>query len=230
MTDKAGDARLPQNDDARWVFAQGENDAHLIALSSGENSLPLYRLGVTEDASEYEEEGSSANTIFLFTERGVYKPGDKLYLKGYARDPRNDQPRIPAGKEITLTMTDAKERRDFHARRSRSPSSASFDQEITLPEGSLGRYRIKAAGEKGEKLGGSCSFQVQEYKPNAFEISIPAPARNRWATRSSRSRSRRNISWANRSRRPSSPGRWWRAMTASIPMDLPDFAFCNAIY
>jgi uncharacterized protein YfaS (alpha-2-macroglobulin family) len=46
-------------------------------------ALPL---GVTEDSSRYDEEGRSANTIFLFTERGVYKPGDTLYLKGYAQD------------------------------------------------------------------------------------------------------------------------------------------------
>jgi hypothetical protein len=32
-----------------------------------------------------------------------------------------------------------------------------------------------ALGEKGERLGGSCSFQVQEYKANAFEILIPPP-------------------------------------------------------
>ena len=97
-TNAAGDARLPKDEDSRWVFAETDTDAHLISLQSYENVLPLYRLGVTEDTSEFDEEGRNANTIFLFTERGVYKPGDKLYLKGYAQDFRSDQPRIPAGK------------------------------------------------------------------------------------------------------------------------------------
>ena len=171
-TDASGNARLPQNDDARWIFAQSETDSHLISLFAGENSLPLYRLGVTEESSDSDDD--SLNSIFLFTERGVYKPGDKVYLKGYARDPRADQPPIPAGKEITLTLTDAKQREVLTETVTLS-DYGSFDKEITLPEGTLGRFRISAAGEKGERLGGTISFQVQEYKPNAFEITIPKP-------------------------------------------------------
>ncbi len=80
-TDASGNAQLPQNDEARWVFAQAESDSHLIAINSGESSLPLYRLGVNDESSDYDSDGGS-NTMFLFTERGVYKPGDKVYLKG----------------------------------------------------------------------------------------------------------------------------------------------------
>lgn len=173
-TDAKGNAQLAQNPDARWVFARSENDSHLISLYSGENALPLYRLGVTEESSDYDNDPSSTNSIFMFTERGVYKPGDKLYLKGYARDPQDDQPPIPAGKEVTLTVTDAKEQ-EILTKNVTLSDFGSFDQEITLPEGSLGKYRIIAAGEKGERLGGVVYFQVQQYKPNAFEITIPKP-------------------------------------------------------
>ncbi len=173
-TDAKGHAQLAQNPDARWVFARGDNDSHLISLSSGENALPLYRLGVTEESSAYESDPSSTKSVFMFTERGVYKPGDKLYLKGYARDPQDDQPPIPAGKEVTLTLTDAKEQ-EILTRKVTLSEFGSFAQEISLPEGSLGKYRIIAAGEKGERLGGVVYFQVQQYKPNAFEITIPKP-------------------------------------------------------
>ena len=48
--------------------------------------------------------------MFLFTERGVYKPGETVHLKGYALDPDAERPRIPAGKEVTVKVTDSKDR------------------------------------------------------------------------------------------------------------------------
>ncbi|MGZ5006059.1 MAG: MG2 domain-containing protein, partial [Chthoniobacterales bacterium] len=163
-TDEHGDARLTNPDGARWVFLQTNDDAHLVSLSSSENSLSPYHFGITDEGSDDDAEGRYAKTIFLFTERGVYKPGDKLHLKGYAQDPRNDEARIPSGKQLTITVNDAKERQIFSGKVTLS-EFGSFDQEIALPKGSLGRYSIVAAGEKGERLGGYCSFQVQEYKP-----------------------------------------------------------------
>ncbi len=170
-TDATGNLSLPEHDTARWIFARGEQDSHLISFYGGENYLPPYRLGVT---AESEDDGAGANTIFLFTERGVYKPGDKLFLKGYARDPRADQASIPAGKVITLTLTDPKEREILTEEITLSDFGA-FAHEITLPEGTLGKYRLTAAGQEGDRLGGIHYFQVQEYKPNAFEIIIPEP-------------------------------------------------------
>ena len=171
-TDERGEAKLPKTDEERWVFLQTESDSHLIALASAENYVPLYRLGVTEESSD--DDGSSPKSVFLFTERGVYKPGDTLHLKGYAQDLRDGHPRIPAGKLLTVTVTDAKERQIFSEQVTLS-EFGSFAQEIALPRGALGRYQIVAVGEKGEELGGFCFFQVQEYRPNAFEILIPAP-------------------------------------------------------
>ena len=53
-------------------------------------SVPLYRLGVTESGEEEVE----VKSVFLFTERGVYKPGDIVHLKGFARslDERSIEP------------------------------------------------------------------------------------------------------------------------------------------
>lgn len=171
-TDANGEARLEKDDDARWVFVKTAADAHVVALSDGESSLPLYRLGVTESG---DDDDVSAQSVFLFTERGVYKPGDTVHLKGFAQDPRDDQPRLPGGKQVKITVTDAKERQILASTATLS-DYGSFDEELALPDGSLGKYRIAVTGETGDRLGGSCYFQVQEYRPNAFEISIPAPA------------------------------------------------------
>ena len=169
-TDAHGDARLPIANEARWVFAEHGDDAHLIALHNADNSVPLYRLGINDSDSDVEP---GANSVFLFTERGVYKPGDAVHLKGIARNLDDNRATLPAGKKLKITATDARDR-EFFSKEIALSDFGSFAEEITLPAGTLGRYRVSVAGAEKDHMSGSCTFQVQEYRPNAFEISIPA--------------------------------------------------------
>jgi alpha-2-macroglobulin len=171
VTDSNGGARLPEVSESRWIFAQREGDGHLISIHNGEASVPLYRLGVTDDSGE---EQTEARSIFLFTERGVYKPGDVVHLKGIARNLEENQSTLPAGKKLTLKVTDAREREILNKAVTLS-EFGSFAEEIKVPAAPLGKYRVAVHGEEKETLFGNCDFQVQEYRPNAFEISIPAP-------------------------------------------------------
>ncbi|MGI8435596.1 MAG: alpha-2-macroglobulin family protein [Chthoniobacterales bacterium] len=225
VTDAAGNAQLPQDDEMRWVFARSADDAQLIALN-GDGLLPLYRLGVTQEDAD--GDGNAANTVFMFTERGVYKPGDKVYLKGFARDSRHEQPAIPAGKTITLKLYDAKDREILNQEIMLS-DYGSFEQEITLPDAPLGKYRLTATSEKEDRLGGSCYFQVQEYKPNAFEIMIPAPPDTIGDTQLAlpitakyfmgKPLSKARLSWSLVARD-----------SGFTPDEFIDFVFCNGIY
>ena len=171
VTDAEGGAHLPYFSESRWVFAQREDDGHLISINSGDASVPLYRLGVTDDYGD--EVDPSA--IFLFTERGVYKPGDIVHLKGIARNLNENQSTLPAGKTVTIKVNDAKDRQ-FFSKTVTLSEFGSFAEDIKISADSVGKYRVSVAdGEKEHKLTGSCDFQVQEYRPNAFEITIPAP-------------------------------------------------------
>ncbi|MGZ4967706.1 MAG: alpha-2-macroglobulin family protein, partial [Chthoniobacterales bacterium] len=81
----------------------------------------------------------------------------------------------------------------------------------------------------GERLGGYCSFQVQEYKPNAFEISIPPPPVTTGDTQLAlpiaakyfmgKPLSKAKLVWSLVARDE-----------ALAPEGLSDFAFCNAIF
>ena len=170
VTDANGGASLPYTSEARWVFAQSEADSYLIAINASDASVPLYRLGVTDDYGDEPE----LSSIFLFTERGVYKPGDVVHLKGIARNLNEDQSTLPAGSTVVIKVNDAKDREIFKETVTLS-EFGSFAQDITIPAGSLGKYRVSVADdeEKTHKLTGNCDFQVQEYRPNAFEITIP---------------------------------------------------------
>ena len=171
VTDAEGGGRLPYSSDARWVYAQRQGDAHLISINAGDASVPLYRLGVTDDFGD--EVDPSA--IFLFTERGVYKPGDVVHLKGIARNPNENQSTLPAGKTITIKVNDARDREIFTKAVTLS-EFGSFAEDVKIPAGSVGKYRVSAVEDaKERKLTGNCDFQVQEYRPNAFEITIPEP-------------------------------------------------------
>jgi len=170
VTDARGNARLPAESESRWVFAEHEGDSHLIAIQNAEASVPLHRLGVQDDSEGYGEISSA----FLFTERGVYKPGDVVHLKGIARNLDGVKAALPAGQMLNVKITDARDREIFNEDVTLS-EFGSFAEEITVPAGTVGRYSVAAVGEKGAGLSGNCNFQVQEYRPNAFEISIPAP-------------------------------------------------------
>src|SRR4051812_27595683 len=172
VTDAQGGAHLPSASGARWVFAQAEGDEHLIAINAPEASVPLYRLGVTDD---YGDEEPTLSSVFLFTERGVYKPGDTVYLKGIARNLNENQSTLPAGKTVTVKVSDARDREFFNKEVTLS-EFGSFAEEIKIPSGSLGKYRVAVSDdEKEHELTGTIDFQVQEYRPNAFELTIPAP-------------------------------------------------------
>jgi len=169
-TDAQGNANLPA-DEARWVLAQLGDDSHLIAVNSGESSVPLYRLGVYDDEVDGQAE---VRSVYLFTERGVYKPGDVVHLKGIARNLDKDRSILPAGKKITIKMEDSRDREVF-SREVTLSEYGSFAEEFKLPMGAVGKYRVTVTGDKEENLTGNYDFQVQEYRPNAFEIAIPAP-------------------------------------------------------
>ncbi|HSV61714.1 MAG TPA: MG2 domain-containing protein, partial [Chthoniobacterales bacterium] len=171
VTDADGGAHLPYFSESRWVFAQHEGDGHLISINSGDASVPLYRLGVTDDYGD--EVDPSA--VFLFTERGVYKPGDIVHLKGFARNLNENQSTLPAGKTVTVKVFDAKDRQ-FFSKTVTLSEYGSFAEDIKISTDSVGKYRVSVLDEEKEhKLTGNCDFQVQEYRPNAFEITIPAP-------------------------------------------------------
>lgn len=182
--DEHGIARLPAANDARWILVEKGTDTHLVEFRNGRNYINLARVDV-EFSEEDEHSGSESVRTFLFTERGVYKPGDTVHLKGILRDRRAGRPELGTGLAAKLIVIDAKEREFFNKKLALS-ANGSFAEDIKLPMGSLGQYRavvrlVAAEGEEDSSIADH-EFQVEEYKPNAFEIAIgdgpraPGPA------------------------------------------------------
>lgn len=174
-TDATGTAVLPSSKQAQWLRAEKGTDLHLVALDDGTNELSLYRFRLPFRDDEDEEE-TVGRQVLLFTERGVYRPGETVHLKGIIRDPRSGQPRIPAGTKARLKAFDNREREILSTEVTLS-AYGSIDADIPLPKGTLGTYSatLSFGRADAEEDVAMHEFEVQEYTPNAFEITIGGP-------------------------------------------------------
>jgi uncharacterized protein YfaS (alpha-2-macroglobulin family) len=183
-TDDTGLAKLPVAIDARWLLAQRGADQNLIPLHEHDGRISLWRFRIPRHEYDDEEEGGKGagagdgRHVFLFTERAVYKPGETVYCKGIVRDLREGQPRIPASVKCELRGLDARDR-EFFRREITLSALGSLSDEIPLPVGVLGEYRLtlRLVGDAADAPLAEHYFQVQHYVPNAFEIAIGGPRR-----------------------------------------------------
>lgn len=180
--DENGIARLPAVTGARWVFVETGTDSHVIEFRNGENYIDLARVDV--QFSEDEDQKSSADGLnaFLFTERDVYRPGETVHLKGIVRDWRAGKKPLASGLKLTASVFDARDRQ-ITTRDVTLNNLGSFSEDFAMPTTPLGFYRVELTppGE-AEHIIASKEFQVEEFKPNAFEIlvgdgpKVPGPA------------------------------------------------------
>ena len=179
-TDAQGVARVKTPEGAEWLLAASKSDTHLVDFRNYEESISLRRLGIRETYYEDEANEGGSRQALLFTERPVYKPGDTVHLKGIVRDWRGENhPHAPAGAKATVHFIDAQDRHLFDRAVTLS-DAGSFAEDFKLPTSGLGAYRLELTmaedGADAEPLA-THEFEVQEYTPNAFEITIPARPR-----------------------------------------------------
>ncbi|MDH3974710.1 MAG: MG2 domain-containing protein, partial [Deltaproteobacteria bacterium] len=97
----------------------------------------------------------------IFTERGVYRPGDKVYIKTYtySGDVKN----------MNIVVRDPRSKEILKTEMVRDEYGAS-DFEIEIPEGSaVGRYDIIVSNGSSYI---SSSFKVEEYRVPTFVVSV----------------------------------------------------------
>ncbi|MDQ3624595.1 MAG: MG2 domain-containing protein, partial [Verrucomicrobiota bacterium] len=179
ITDQAGLAALPKAKDAQWLYAERETDRHLIGFRDGGNQIAVGRLRNMRYFDDGDEGAAREDRpMMLFTERPVYKPGETVHLKGIARDWRDGRPRIPAGVPARVTAFDSRDRA-FFTKNVTLSDAGSFAEDVALPKGVLGGFRAELAyTDRADRTepAATHSFQVEEYRPNAFEIGIDTPA------------------------------------------------------
>lgn len=154
----AGDAQL-----TALVVARAEGD---WTFERVRDYLSPWRVPVDVDLT-----GGLQMYGLLFSDRGVYRPGDELRLKGIVRDQTPTGNAVPRGRTLDLTIFNSQAEK-VDQRRLRTSDFGTFSSTLRLPPtGQLGTYRIvvRSADRSGEL---SSDFEVAEYRPAEFKVNI----------------------------------------------------------
>jgi uncharacterized protein YfaS (alpha-2-macroglobulin family) len=181
--------RLVAREGLRFLLAGTGNDVSFIEIKPQGGLKPV---GV------WQAEGGEkprALTGQVFTERGVYRPGEKVFYKGTVREYAGGKISPPAGGAVTFEVRNSKQEQVFTANAKLSDFGTAAGDFKVEPHWPLGAYTLtlkfggKAAKEKagesqegetedtdvededssqpsrGERTKVECTFEVQEFKP-----------------------------------------------------------------
>ena len=109
-------------------------------------------------------------TAYFFTERAIYRPGQKVYFKGILREDDDAHYSLPPeDAEVNVVIWDAEGTKVFEDDLPMS-DMGTLDGELMLgEEAALGYYSIEATYEK-EYF--STGFQVAEYRKPEFQVTV----------------------------------------------------------
>lgn len=154
-------------DRAGLVVAAWTADDLAVAAAAWDEGFGPWRYDVPFDWS------GRATTVrgLLFSDRGLYRPGETVHVKGMVRQATATGLRVPEAKVARFRVSDA---RDNEVLVKELPLSAfgGFDADLTVPTAApLGDWSVSA--EVGDaKL--TTTFLVEEFRKRTFEVKLKA--------------------------------------------------------
>ena len=104
---------------------------------------------------------------FLYTSRGVYRPGETVQLAGVVRGPKQVTPE-PLPTRIKILSPDGRIMREL---RQQTNKSGACEVKIPIPDYALtGNYIAKM--QIADRVVGSTQFQVEEFMPDRMKVDI----------------------------------------------------------
>lgn len=154
------------------------------AFRYASDQLDAWRFGVATDLS-----GEQKSYGMLFTERGIYRPGDGVHVKGIVRTEVPTGNSIPKGLPLELSLR-SPDGEEVSRQKVSATRFGTFHASVKVPRaGALGSWQLRVEG-LGEDRGISEYFEVAEYRPAEFKVSAESdrPAyvrgdRARWVAR-----------------------------------------------
>ncbi len=153
------------------VVAQKDGDVAATANTWASGVEP-YEFGLSQGWEGERPDSAS----FVFTDRGIYRPGDEVYVKGVVRYRVLGELRAPAeGSTLTVTLTDS---RDEVVKREtvKVTKYGTFSLTSTIgKEAPTGYYSVRAEGTlAGGTVSTSGTFRVEEYRAPQFRVDVEA--------------------------------------------------------
>ncbi|HLX70553.1 MAG TPA: alpha-2-macroglobulin family protein [Verrucomicrobiae bacterium] len=164
VTDTIGLAHLEAKTNADWIAVERGDDFHALPLDA--NRVWMYGFHLPY-AGNGEREDS--RRVMLFSDRDLYRPGEAMHFEAIVRDWAGTNLSVPVG---VTGMVECVDPRGTHFFRTNVTlgSLGSWSTLVPLPATPAGYYEVKLHLGTNEYMH---SFQVQDFQPNAFEITLP---------------------------------------------------------
>ena len=179
-----GTARIARDPRLRHLNASLDGDSFTATFDQALPSVSMWHFPV-EPAMEHSLE--IERKVMMFTDRGLYRPGESVRLKGIVRRLRGNELLGADAEPARLSLTDGNGR-EILSQKLTLGDNGSFDTSVTLPASTVGTFSFcldypgeleTVAGEQEDWWRRSRvennakffhSFEVQEFRRNAFEV------------------------------------------------------------
>ncbi len=145
------------------VVTGGGHGSQRIVAVSAEHGVSVAESPLSPAASQ------GGDRVYLYTERPIYRPGQTVYWKVFARDSRASGYVMPAATKASIALIgpDGSSRAIVSTRVS---ASGACDSSFVLPsDAPLGDWRVSAT--VGRATSGA-TFAVQEYRKPEFKVEV----------------------------------------------------------
>lgn len=153
LTDSDGIARISDNKEIRYFRAASREDRF----------TPLAGIYPGVRFSEEPTTPEENIRVVLFTDRGLYRPGQHVYFKGIAYRGKNEQHAVLPNRTFRVFLRDANHK-EVAVRELTTNEFGSFNGEFTLPAKGLNGYFTLSAANTTEVI------HVEEYKRPSFIV------------------------------------------------------------
>ncbi|MEE4331071.1 MAG: MG2 domain-containing protein, partial [Wenzhouxiangella sp.] len=179
VSDSAGlvEFELPRADDdvmaPQWILVEQGDDRALLPEANHWSSRTTW----------VRRESNDRVLWHTFDDRGVYRPGERVHLKGWLRRaeqrPDGGLALLPDDSAIAYAVFDSRNNR-LHEGRAEVGALGGFELAFDLPDTpNLGRARIDLTLETGANLDNASyghGFAIEEFRTPEFEVSTRVPA------------------------------------------------------
>ncbi|MCQ2410092.1 MAG: MG2 domain-containing protein, partial [Elusimicrobiaceae bacterium] len=152
----------PEKEPVALLVSKGE-DYSFIPVGNSNREVIYNRFNVNgEDA--YQQQNNL--DVLLFTDRGIYRPGEQIHFALVAKNKRWSS---TAGLPIQLRIEDPRGKTVFDKKVSLSATGLSDFTYTTEPSSATGEYQIRVYHEDKQYISGT-SFEVKEFQEDKLKV------------------------------------------------------------
>ncbi|MHB9037230.1 MAG: alpha-2-macroglobulin family protein [Armatimonadota bacterium] len=118
-------------------------------------------------------EGSN-RIIYAYTERPVYRPGQRVYFRGIVRESEDNKYRVTANQPVTVEVRDDRDTLIYRGDLKTDRFGCYFGDFKLNDETASGYYGLTTS-INGERIGDGAGFQVASYRKPEFSVKVKFP-------------------------------------------------------